>query len=213
VNALQGGFAAPPPELIEPEVAKGATDQEGVFVLHDVAAGSLALLGVDLGGPRGTARLLDVALERGQTYDLGDIVLPPHVTLTGVVLDEDEQPIANARVRVIPQLPAPIPTQVLDVGLQDLRRDSCALYSAKSQGLRGRIEMPAWLRAAFDRLPLPTTTSGADGPLPAAGRAGGRRHRDLRPARLRRQRARRRPDRPQRRARHRQDAPLGRAAP
>ncbi len=159
--SIEGGFAAPPPELVKFDVASDVTAKDGTFTLKGAEVGSLALLGIDLGGPRGTARVVDVALERGETVDLGDVVLPPHVTFTGTVVDEAGAPLRGARVRVIPQLPVPIPMQVIQVGLQDIRSDSAALVVA--DGIRVTAEMPGWLRAAFDRLPLPTTTSGGDG--------------------------------------------------
>ncbi len=167
LTSVEGGFAEPPPELIKPDVSHGRTADDGTFELRDIEVGSLAILGIDLGGPRGTARLLDVALERGQSLDLGDLILLPHVTFTGTLLDEDGAPIANGRIRVLPQLPWPIPTQVLQVGIQDIRTNSAALIDAA--GLRMAVEMPGWLRSAFERLPIPTTATLADGTFQLPG--------------------------------------------
>jgi len=163
---FDGGFAPPPSELVEFSLEQGRSDAEGRFLLRNAEAGAFALLGVDLGGPRGTVRVLDVALERGRSHDLGDIVLPPHVTFTGTVADEEGAPIAGARVRVVPQLPVPIPPQALEVGVQDVRHDCAGLVAAGGgfiEAMRIVVEMPPWMRRAFDRLPLPTTSTGADG--------------------------------------------------
>jgi hypothetical protein len=165
----EGGFAPPPRDLVDVDVDVAKTDAEGRFLLENASVGDLTVLGIDLGGPRGTVRLVDVALERGQTADLGDLILPPHVTLTGTVVDEEGAPVAGARVRVVPQLPVPIPTQALEVGLQDVRSDSAALVAVTAapgrvdELMNMVVEMPSWLRAGFERIPLPTTETDADG--------------------------------------------------
>jgi hypothetical protein len=160
---MEGGFAEPPPELVKLDVASGETAEDGTFLLKDVeVVASIALLGVDLGGPRGTLRLVDASFERGQVCDLGDVVLPAHVTFTGTVVDEDGAPIAGARVRVIPPLPVPVPMQAVDIGVQDVRTD-CAAIGIAEQQIRFTVPMPPWLRAGFDRFPLPTAQSGSDG--------------------------------------------------
>ncbi len=165
--SFEGGFSDPPKHFREPIVATTTSNADGTFELRNVESTALMVLGVDLGGGRGTAQLVDVSFQRGQSVDLGDVVLPPHVVFTGTLLDEDGAPVADARIRVLPQLPWPIPPQALQVGVQDIRSDCAALIAVDP--IRTVMAMPPPLRFLVDRLPLPTTTTRADGTFRVAG--------------------------------------------
>lgn len=165
--SFEGGFADPPKRFTEPIVATTKARADGVFELHGVQSTPVMVLGIDLGGGRATAQLVDASFTRGATVDLGDIVLPPHVTFTGKLENAEGAPLAGARIRVLPQLPWPIPPQALQVGVQDIRSDSAALVAVDP--VRTVMAMPAPLRFLFDRLPLPTTRTEADGTFRVAG--------------------------------------------
>jgi len=161
IAAADGGFREMPRELSDPIVGRAESAVDGTFKIADVESSPMMILGVDLGGGRGTARMVEASFERGQTVDLGDIVLSPHVVFLGTVVDDDDHPVAGARVRVVPQLKWPIPPQVLQVGIQDIRTDCAALISV--EGIKASVEMPPAMRLLFDRVPLPTTTTEGDG--------------------------------------------------
>ena len=136
------------------------TDAEGRFQIDGAWSAAFHGLGVDLGGQRATLRVIDHALEHGEVTDLGDIVLAPSGVLIGKVVDEAGRPVSGARVRV-----GAVPEELLGARIYDLRADSklaiTELAAAAQPG--GLIELPGWLRKHLDSLPVPTTTSGADG--------------------------------------------------
>lgn len=158
-------FNAMPEELGRFDVAATVSGEDGVFSLKGALADALHLLAIDFGGMRPSFRILDVALERGQLCDLGDIPLAPALTLTGTVVGDDGAPVPGARVRALPALPIPPP--VLEAGLQDIRSDSVGLLLAAEAKMV--IELPAWARALLDRLPIPATTTREDGGFTLVG--------------------------------------------
>ena len=158
-------FNAMPEDLGRLDVAATVSGEDGVFSLKGALAEAFHLLAIDFGGMRPSFRILDVGLERGRLYDLGDIPLAPALTLTGTVVDEEGVPVPGARVRALPQLPIPPP--VLEAGLQDIRADSVGLFLVSE--MKMVFELPAWARALVDRLPIPTTLSGSDGRFTLAG--------------------------------------------
>lgn len=139
-------------------LGSSTTDDQGRFRIDDAWGASFHGLGVDLGGPRGTLRVVDAALVHGEETDLGDIVLAPFGVLTGKVLDDAGQPIGGARIRV-----AVLPEEVLGLRLQDLRPESVVVALQMMERPEGVIELPSWLSRYLDRLPVPTTRSELDG--------------------------------------------------
>lgn len=142
------------------ELEETITNAEGRFLLSGARAPAIHGLGIDLGGPRATFRVLDHALVHKERVDIGDVVLAPYGVLSGRVLDEGGAPIAGARVRA-----APFPAEVLQGQPQDFRPDSLVSVSLTPMGGQGIkvIELPGWVRSAIERFPLPTTESKADG--------------------------------------------------
>lgn len=164
---VEGGFTKIPPQLANPVIGSAVSAADGTFLLRDVESTPIMVLGVDLGGGRCTARLVDESFRRGETVDLGDVILPPHVVLTGTIVDDDGEPVAGARVRVVPELPWPVPPQVLQAGVTDIRSDAALLLSYEI--VRTKFEMPPALRFVFDRLPIPTGRTQSDGTFRVAG--------------------------------------------
>ncbi len=157
----------------EPALERGEalTDREGRFVLDGAYAPSLHVLGLDLGGPRGTLRVVERALVNGARTDLGDIVLAAGGVLVGRALDEDGRPVAGARVRA-----APLPDQVLELPLYELREESAVAVGAMvSGGSEPTVVVPPrWLARLLDRLPVPTARTAADGSFRLEGVARAR---------------------------------------
>lgn len=152
-----GAIDEQPPSL---ELEETVTDREGRFLLGGAHASSFHGLGVDLGGPRATMRVIDQALPHRERTDIGDVVLAPFGVLTGRVVDEQGAPVGGARVRC-----GALPEQILQISPQDFRSDSLIAVSLTTMGGEGHmiIELPGWVRAALERFPLPTTQSAADG--------------------------------------------------
>jgi len=145
--------APPAPQLL---AAETRTDADGFFELGDARPSTLHALGVDLGGPRATLRLLDAACSAGETTALGDVVLAASGALIGRVIDEDRQPLAGVRVRV-----GPLSEQLVALGLHELVAGGA--FGGVDESRVRLFELPAWLSDLEDKLPLATTTTDADG--------------------------------------------------
>jgi hypothetical protein len=138
------------------EVDEAVTGDDGRFVLDDATVGAFHVLGIDRGGARSALRIVEQALVYGERVDLGDIVLEGSGTLIGTVVDEDGEPVAGARVRV-----APVPDIVVEVGVLDVRHDS--LIAIAEGGELQALPIPHLIGSQLNRLPVPTTTTAADG--------------------------------------------------
>jgi len=147
--------AAPAPQLL---AAETRTDAQGVFELGGARPRALHALGIDLGGARATLRVLDASCEPGETTDLGDVVLAPAGALEGRVVDEELRPLAGVRVRV-----GPLSGELARYGLPELVAGGAFGAVDERGGGVTLFELPDWISALEPRLPLATTTSGADG--------------------------------------------------
>ncbi|QDV05742.1 Dioxygenase [Planctomycetes bacterium Poly30] len=143
------------PEL---EIGETFTDSEGRFLFEGARDGSFHALNIDRGGGRATIRLVEQSVENRTLTDLGDIVLDEYGTLIGTVIDEDGEPVEGARVRatVIPEI-------VVQTGVLDVREG--IVVTSKDEAEEGglAIEPPRSAFALLDRIPIPTTTTLADG--------------------------------------------------
>lgn len=153
-----GSFIAP--------IAKTTTDTSGRFRFTEIEPTGFHAIGVDLGGSRATLRVIDVPLVSGEEIDLGDVLLGAVVALRGRIVDEDGEPVPDARVRAIP-LPGPIAA----LGLERVTPDSLLMFAVREPY---RVEkMPSWMRSLLRALPIPTTRSAADGTFFLRGVAPG----------------------------------------
>lgn len=150
------------PRVLPFEVGSTETDAEGRFRFEGAHARGAHILGVDLGGPRATFRVVDLPLVKSETTDLGDVHLAAVMAVTGRVVDEAAEPVANARVRC-----APLPVPIAGFGVQHFRRERGLML--KESMYHSFFDPPAWLGAWWDRLPIPTATTGADGRFELTG--------------------------------------------
>lgn len=148
------------------ELEETVTDAAGKFLLGGANQHSLHGLGVDLGGPRSTLRVIDRTLVHRERTDLGDVVLAPFGVLTGRITDERGGPLAGARVRC-----GPFPAEILQAHPEEFRSDSLVAINRVVMGGEGYaiLELPGWIRSLLDRLPVPTTLSASDGTFRLAG--------------------------------------------
>ncbi|MCB1154871.1 hypothetical protein KDL45_14545, partial [bacterium] len=100
----------------------------------------------------------------GQIVDLGDVVLNDAGVITGTVLDDKGQPMSGALVRAadIPgALAAFFPIERFDP-------DGAVLVRERSSPVNV-VEIPAWVKPAFENLPIPTARSASDGTFRLVG--------------------------------------------
>lgn len=134
---------------------RARTDDQGYFELSGAHGVGFRLLGIDLGGPRGAVRLLDVPVARGATAVLGDLVLEPTTAVHGIVVDGEGEPVRGARVRA-----GFAPPGLAELGLPEFRPESVLFVFERRPIV---VDLPGWMRAYADRLPIPTTWTDAEG--------------------------------------------------
>lgn len=138
------------------EIDETLTGEDGRFLLGGAFGWAVHAIGVNLGGPRSTLRVLDRTFPRGEVLDVGDIVLAPNIAFTGRVVDETGNPVAGARVRG-----TNAPPVVFQAGVEHLRPASRVI--AMHEEKKMLFEIPPWILAFEKRLPIPTATTDADG--------------------------------------------------
>lgn len=155
---------------MEPQYVAGETQcaEDGTFLIEGVWPRGFCLLFAGVGTDAPTHRIVTVTPQPGEVVDLGDVVLNDAAVATGEVVDENGDPVAGALVRA-----ADIPGQVLDfVPIERFDPDGCILVREKHSPFQV-IEFPAWVATAFERLPIPQTTTGPDGKFRLVGIAPG----------------------------------------
>ncbi len=145
------------------------TQDDGTFRIEDLEPRTGGLVVVDPGGPRNLLKLLDTTPASGADRDIGDIVLPLSVTLTGVVVDARGAPIPGVRVR---STDVDHPFVVTGLPVFDYRPGGGILVNAEDEMGAGRALqfMPtASMSRLLDRLPIPQTTTDEDGRFAVSG--------------------------------------------
>ncbi len=143
------------PDYVAGEVR---TQEDGTFLIDRVWPRAFFLLLAGIGTDAPSHRFLQHSPEPGQILDLGDIQLDPCGVLTGMVVDENGDPLAGALVRAV-DLPG---TVVSMVPVERFDPKGCVLIREPQSPIRV-LEMPAWVERAFDHLPIPSAHSGVDG--------------------------------------------------
>lgn len=144
-------------QLESPDLDEDFTDDEGRFHLDGARRGAYHVLNIGRGTGRATLRVIEQALEHGELTDLGDIVMLAFGTIVGTVIDEDGEPVAGARVRA-----APVPDIVMQSGILDLREGS-VVAGGEEDDRKMAFDIPRRAFQLYERLPIPTTTTAADG--------------------------------------------------
>ncbi|MHC4844781.1 MAG: carboxypeptidase regulatory-like domain-containing protein [Planctomycetota bacterium] len=153
--------------LLDPEgpgldiiAASAVTGADGRFRMADIDPRTFGVLLVDPGGPRSMLQVLEMTPVSGEETDLGDIVLPLTSTLFGLVIDETNLPVANARVRA-----TEFPYLAVVPEIADFREGCGVLISKEETDLDRDIVFrpPANLAVLERRIPVPTTYTDAEG--------------------------------------------------
>ena len=134
------------------------TNDDGEFFVSGVwPRGAFLLLGGDDSKGR-VLSLVDRSPRPGEVVDLGDVALARAGVVRGRVVDSDGEPVVGARVRAF-DLPgvwfAALPLERFDEDGALFNRDESVSFSV--------VPVPAWLRSVYERLPIPDTTTVADG--------------------------------------------------
>lgn len=143
--------------LDAPELGEAFTDEEGRFLIDGARRNAYHAFNIGRGTGRATIRFIENALEHGELTDVGDIVLPAYGTLVGTVIDEDGEPVGGARVRALP-----IPEMIVQSGVLDLREGS-VVAGGEDDDRKMAFDVPRRVFQLYERLPVPTTYSAADG--------------------------------------------------
>ncbi|MGE3173393.1 MAG: carboxypeptidase-like regulatory domain-containing protein [Planctomycetota bacterium] len=158
-------FFAPEPTLV-PEYVAGETrtGEDGRFVLAGVWPRAFYVMFAGIGTDAPGYRLIDQSPKPGELLDLGDIVLADAAVATGTVVDEQGEPVAGALVRAVD-----LPGQLLSmVPVERFDPEGCVLVR-EDEFPMPVVDLPAWVKEAFDHLPIPTTRSAADGTFRLVG--------------------------------------------
>jgi RNA polymerase sigma-70 factor (ECF subfamily) len=141
----------------EPVLSKARTDADGEFHLGCARhVGAVHVLGIDIGGSRGSARVIDAPLAPGVGADIGDFVMPSTGTLAGRAVDEHGEPLAGVVV-LAAFVPVPVPVEII----ADMPR--CTALALVRKDEVDVLELPRWMRELQQRLPVSTVRTGGDG--------------------------------------------------
>jgi len=144
-----------PPELAF-RFTSTTTDEEGVFSFKEIYPRAFYMLGIDLGGSRATSRIIDALPGPGEVKDLGDIVLAAHAVLIGKIVDENNKPVSDVRIRA-----TDLPSIIFISGLQNYR-EGCS-FLARMETEQRVFDMPHIFHQFSKMLPIPTTETKSDG--------------------------------------------------
>lgn len=151
-------FAAEPAYTPDYIAGDTTTDAEGRWQVTGVWPRGFYMLHAGIGTDSPTWQIVTRTPAPGEVIDLGDIVLPHAGVITGIVLDDNGDPMPGALVRCadLPgALAAFFPIERFD--------PKGALLVREKQFPMRVIEAPAWVEPAFEQLPFPRAISDAEG--------------------------------------------------
>lgn len=143
------------PNYIAGEVRTAA---DGTWQLTGVWPRAFYLLFAGLGTDCPTHQVVTQTPSPGEIVDLGDLVLPDAGVIVGTVLDDNGDPLPGALVRAA-DLPG---TLAAFFPVERFDPDGAVLVREPAAPMRV-IEMPPWVKHAFEHLPIPSTRSDAEG--------------------------------------------------
>jgi hypothetical protein len=151
-------FATEPTHVPSYIAGEARTAADGTWQLTGVWPRALYLMFAGIGTDAPMHQVLTRSPAPGEIVDLGDIVLPLAGVITGVVVDDEGEPLPGALVRAadLPgTLAALFPVERFDP-------EGCVLIREPQSPVRV-VEMPPWVKNAFDHLPIPSTRADGEG--------------------------------------------------
>ncbi|MBL8692651.1 MAG: carboxypeptidase regulatory-like domain-containing protein [Planctomycetes bacterium] len=149
------------------EQQKVETDAQGKFHFKKVDPRLYYAIGVNLGRGRSQIRLVDRTPNPGELADLGDIILDAPLTLVGRVLSASGSPIPGARVTA-----SGLPGIIYQAGVGLVEPGIGFVIRESSLGAK-LFQPPRFAEKLWDKLPFPSTTTGADGAFRLEGAPSG----------------------------------------
>jgi len=144
----------------EPQYIAGETKtgKDGTFLITGVWPRAFYVLLAGIGTDTPAHQFVTRLPSPGEIVDLGDVLLPDACVITGTVLGEDGEPLPGALVRA-----ADLPGSV--AGFFPIERfDPEGAVLIREVGAPVRVvEMPKWVKGAFDNLPIPSALTDASG--------------------------------------------------
>lgn len=147
------------PTLVPQYVAgETRTAADGTFLVGGVWPRGFYVMFAGIGTDAPMHQLLTRTPSPGEIVDLGDVVLPDAGVITGTVLDDEGAPLPGALVRA-----ADVPgTLAAFFPVERFDPEGALLIREQSSPVKV-IEMPHWVKDAFEHLPIPSTRTDAEG--------------------------------------------------
>ena len=150
------GDRGPGPGIVHRSATTGA---DGRFLVSGVWPRGMYFLVGDNPAHGRMLRLVDRAPGPGEVVDLGDLVLLADATITGSVVAENGEPLADARVRAVD-----LPGAVFAIApLERFDPEGALLLRDRVLPVAPVISMPSWLRELYAELPIAMTRTDASG--------------------------------------------------
>ena len=145
---------------MEPDYLAGEeqTSSDGVFMITGVWPRGMYLLYAGIGTDNPTHVIVRETPGPGEIVDLGDIKLKNGAVITGVVVDENYEPVSGALVRGVD-----LPGQLL--GMIPIERfdPEGAVLIREEQAPVQVVAMPPWVSRVIEDLPIPSTHTDLEG--------------------------------------------------
>ncbi|HEX6811572.1 MAG TPA: carboxypeptidase-like regulatory domain-containing protein [Planctomycetota bacterium] len=144
----------------EPQYIAGETKTgtDGTFLITGVWPRAFYLLHAGIGTDAPTYQIVTRLPSPGEIVDLGDVVLSEAGVITGTVLDENGDPLPGALVRAA-DLPGTI---AAFFPLERFDPEGAVLIRERQAPVRV-VEMPKWVKRAFENLPIPSGLTDGSG--------------------------------------------------
>jgi uncharacterized GH25 family protein len=149
------------PQYVAGEVQTGA---DGRFTITGVWPRAFYVMFAGIGTDAPVHQVVTRTPSPGEIVDLGDIELPDAGVITGTVVDEDGEPLPGVLIRA-----ADVPGTLAALFPAERFDPEGAVLIREPQSPVKVVEMPAWVKSAFEHVPIPKTLSGADGTFRLAG--------------------------------------------
>ena len=133
------------------------SDDEGLFSVSGVFPRVFYLMVADVDGENRKLQLVPRTPGAGEVIDLGDVELPDLGSISGRVVDDDGDAVADALVRAVD-----LPGTALDFAPVHRFDPEGGLFVTEGS-FKVTLTMPKYAKTLFDLLPLPTTRTDSNG--------------------------------------------------